>query len=87
MTISKGTNIQQIVELKNVSTIPHPGLSTSLKPLTGDTAPGTQVMKELNYQPKQNITRLLLATFPILPQSLLQPLVLGNAGSGKKAEL
>ena len=34
MTISKGTTIQQIAELANVSTATHPGLSTSLKPLS-----------------------------------------------------
>ena len=65
MTISKGTTIQQIAELANVSTATASRVINQPETVKPETLRRVlQVMKELNYQPKQNITRLLLATFP-----------------------
>ena len=85
MPISRNVTIHQIAMKANVSTatasraINQPG---SVKPETRNRV--LQAMKELNYQVKQNSSKLLLATFPDFTNPFNGSCIKGMQGAARK---
>lgn len=85
MSISKNTTIHQLAKRANVSTATASRVINQPESVRPETRSRVlQAMKELNYQAKQNNSRLILATFPTFANPFYGPIIKGMQDAAQK---